>query len=123
VILDVLYHWSPRERRVGITRLGLVPGKRPTAPGGTMAVTDWEQMICLGPTAHQAWRLSAHAFGSPYGWWDLWEVALDEKDAVHLVPQWGPRLREVRVANRIPKRRVVWVAEREMPHPADAAER
>jgi hypothetical protein len=123
VILDVLFHWSPRERRTGITRLGLVPGKRPTAPGGVMAVTDWEQMICLGPTPVRAWRLSAQAFGSPYGWWDLWEVSLDAKDAVHLVPQWGPVLREVRVANRIPKRRVVWVAEREMPHPADVAER
>lgn len=121
MIFDVLFHWSPRDRRAGITRLGLVPGKRATAPGGTMATTEWEQMICLGSTPIRAWRLSAHVFGAPYGWWDLWEVTLDERDAVHAQPQWGPRVREVRVANRIPKRRVQWVGEREMPHPADVS--
>lgn len=136
-----LFHWSPRERRGSITRLGLVPGKAPTCTSGL----DWDgeefvpskwrpDYVCLGPdpwlAAVYSWRLH----GEPGQTWDLWEVWLDP--AVDVIawrrrestPVWEverdtagnvtetvverKRLTEVRVGNRIPKRRVEWLAER-----------
>lgn len=51
-------------------------------------------------------------FGEPGETWDLWQVRLADEDEVHILPEWGRWLREVRVANRIPKRRLWWVGER-----------
>lgn len=112
-MLPALYHWSPRDRRASIRHSGLVPGKRPTI-GTIRTVTDGRHMICLAPDPAAAWSLSGAA-----RWarelcvtWDLWQAHLVDTDEVHVLPHYGPRIVEVRVANRIPKRRLVWLAER-----------
>lgn len=110
-ILTPAYHWSPRARRKQIVRLGLVPGKRPTV-GSISTVTDGKPMICLGTDPLWAWRLSAAMRYAPRGEWDLWQVDLAREDAVYVMPHWGPHVVEVRVANRVPKSRVHWLAER-----------
>lgn len=109
--LPALYHWSPRDRRTSIRRLGLVPGKRPTI-GTVRTVTDGRFMVCLAPDPAMAWSLSGGTRWVSASTWDLWQVHLADSDEVHVLPYFGPRIVEVRVANRIPKRRLVWLAER-----------
>ena len=106
MLLPALYHWSPRERRSRILHDGLVPRRRPTVNG---AVCDH---VCLSPTPSGAWSLSGQIFAEPGSVWDLWQVRLDDEDDVRIRPDFGRWVREVRVHNRIPKRRVWWVAER-----------
>jgi hypothetical protein len=117
--LPALYHWSPRDRRKQITRRGLAPGCRPTigtisAVGGADDTGDGRHMICLATDPVTAWALSG---AMPWArdlamTWDLWQARLERADEVHVLPNWGPRITEVRVANRIPKSRVTWLAER-----------
>lgn len=112
MLLPPLYHWSPRSRAASIRRLGLVPGKRPTI-GTTRTVTDGRYMVCLAPDPAAAWSLSGAIWARELGVvWDLWQAHLVDTDEVHVRPDFGPRIVEVRVANRIPKRRLVWLAER-----------
>lgn len=123
LVLPPLYHWAPSERRAGIIRRGLLPrtptgvtigptfartnrGPRPYDPDGTTVA------VCLGTSPSHAWSLSGALCAERGAVWDLWQVTLDDGDEVHPLPFWGYRLDEVRVANRIPKRRVWWVAER-----------
>lgn len=62
--------------------------------------------VCLGTSPSTAWSLSG-AWSAEVGEaWDLWEVELDGEDEVHYRPSFGDQLDEVRVANRIPKRRL-----------------
>jgi len=112
MILTSLYHWSPRDRRKQIRHHGLKPGSRPCI-GTITTVTDGKPMICLGSTPMTAWSLSGKMRYAPTGWWDLWEVTLRDNDEVYILPIYGARLKEVRVANRIPKLRVIWIGERE----------
>lgn len=122
--LPVLYHWSPRARRAGIVRRGLRP-TCPTAPRYSAAIIPgtangrWLEgddhsvrMVCLGTSPSHAWSLSGAIMAEHGELWDLWQVTLDDEDEVHPLPFYGYRLDEIRVANRIPKRRVWWVAER-----------
>lgn len=70
-------------------------------------------MICLSPDAATAWALSGgHRIATPHPEWDLWQVHIDKDDEVHVVPFWGRGLMEVRVANRIPKSRLIYLASR-----------
>lgn len=108
--LPDLYHWSPRERRARIEHDGLRPRMRPTCSTND---EGWRQpMVCLAPSPRDAWDLSGGVHGERGQVWDLWQVALADGDEVHVQPWWGPRVVEVRVANRIPKRRVWRVGER-----------
>lgn len=117
--LGPLYHWSPRERRKSIDRLGLVPGKRNVcgpvyrwdADGNESREEFRQPMLCFGVTPAVAWAYSNDVWKHP-GTWDLWEVHLIDTDEVHVLSNYGPRIREVRVANRIKKSRLVWVGER-----------
>lgn len=123
--LGPLYHWSPRDRLKSITRLGLVPGKRNVVGPlyhGTPTDTneDNEDLgagefrqpgVCFSPTPVRAWNYSHGAWRSK-GTFDLWSVVLTDSDEVHILPMWGDQIVEVRVHNRIPKSRLVWVAER-----------
>jgi hypothetical protein len=116
VLIEVLYHWSPRERRRNIENRGLLPGRRnvlfdeETDP----AYRAFRQpAVCLAPTPSSAWGVSGMAFGRKGGTWDLWQVSLDPADEVEVRRIDGRRIMEVRVHNRIPKSRVWWVASRE----------
>lgn len=68
--------------------------------------------VCLGTTPSHAWSLSGGIWAQREAEWDLWQVTLDDDDAVHPLPFYGYRLAEVRVANAIPKSRVWYVASR-----------
>lgn len=137
-----LFHWAPRDRRPSITRLGLVPGKRPTSlpldwdsDQQALAPSTWRpDYVCLGPDPWLAACYSWRVHGHPGQTWDLWQVWLDPAvdviawrrrqphQTVHVhrgpdgqvteIPVERRRLIEVRVANRIPKRRVEWLADR-----------
>lgn len=123
--LGPLYHWSPRERLNGIKRLGLMPGKRNisgpvyhgTNPDGSTIVDDdgvaefLQRGVCFSATPARAWDYS-HGAWRTKGTFDLWMVELESSDEVHILPQWGGTIVEVRVHNRIPKSRLVWVGER-----------
>lgn len=115
-----LYHWSPAERRKGITRHGLKPTcptaspMGPPMPGGAREVDPeaFVHAVCLGMSPSHAWSLSGALWAERGDVWDLWQVTLDDGDEVHPLPFFGYRLGEIRVANRIPKRRVWHVGER-----------
>lgn len=47
--------------------------------------------------------------------WDLYQVRLIEGDEVHIRPDWGPVIREIKVHNDIPADRVWYVASRALP--------
>lgn len=116
--LPALYHWSPTERRKQIIRRGLMPGARPTTSsvstvGGGGESGAGRPMVCLGPDAATAW---AYSGGLPWlkdvPSWDLWQVHIDAGDEVHVLPFWGRGLMEIRVANRIPKSRLIYLGSR-----------
>lgn len=126
VTLGHLYHWSPRSRLGGIRREGLQPGKRnvsgrtahasdewiPSVPGTPRPTGEFRQpAVCLSPSPAVAWAYSHGVWGT-LGTFDLWEVRLVDTDDVEVLRQWGAQVNEVRVHNRIPKRRLVWVGER-----------
>ena len=112
-----LYHWSPRDRLASVKRSGLLPGKR-NAHGPVFHDPDdpelgefLQQAVCLAPSPAGAWSYS-HGTWRTTGTFDLWQVELEPTDAVHILPNWGGESVEVRVANRIHKARLKWVAER-----------
>lgn len=117
LVLPVLYHWAPTERRAGITRRGLIP-RTPTGanfhPDGSLMddPTDSFLAVCLGTSPSHAWSLSGGITAGHGDSWDLWQVVLDDDDQVHPLPFHGFRLDEIRVANQIPKRQVWYVATR-----------
>lgn len=107
-----IFHWSPRDRRPGILRRGLLPLQRATCTSDPDADEFRQPMVCLSSSPHTAWRYSGGIFGRTGQTWDLWQVRLVDDDALHTVPCWGSRVDEFRVANRIPKSRLWWVGER-----------
>lgn len=122
--LGPLYHWSPRDRLNSIKRLGLITGRRGvTGPiYNVWGVDDngepclipgeWRaDYVCFSPTPVTAWNYS-HGAWRTKGTFDLWSVVLEDTDEVHINPQWGSKIVEVRVHNRIKKARLVWVGER-----------
>lgn len=131
LVLPVLYHWSPAECRNRIQRHGLRP-TCPTAvatglpmPGGARPVDPEASVlaVCLGTSPSHAWSLSGALWAERGSVWDLWQVSLDHEDAVHPLPTQGNRLDEIRVANRIPKRRIWLVGQREVTTPWSSASR
>lgn len=124
LVLPPLFHWSPVACRAKINKRGL----RPTCPtaatfsppieGTTIRYIDRDatvKAVCLGTTPSHAWSLSGAIFAERHSEWDLWQICLDEDDEVHPLPFFGNRLDEIRVANRIPKSRVWFVATRKVP--------
>lgn len=116
--LGPLYHWSPRDRRKSIDRYGLKPGHRsPRArkpdPDDDELVRGWYNFradyVCFSTTPATAWAYCLPIRGVTY---DLWEIYLQPTDEVHILPMWGDLIIEVRVMNRIPKSRLVFVGER-----------
>ena len=120
-----LYHWSPRDRLKSINRQGLMPGKRniagPIYHGTPDNVNEANEDlgagefvrngVCFSTSPATAWNYS-HGCWKSSGTFDLWQVDLIDSDEVHVNPQWGARIIEVRVRNRIPKSRLTWIGER-----------
>lgn len=120
--LAALFHWSPVEARARIRKRGLVPrtptsiAQRPTPPGTGHVEVDEEAVevkaVCLGTTPAAAWSLSgtwSAAYGST---WDLWECNVPDELEVHVVPEMGTELWEVRVLGTIPRGRMWHVGSR-----------
>lgn len=105
-----LYHWSPRERRPSILRLGLVPGR-------LSRCGNWRPpYVAFSDEPVLAWRLSG-ALDDGEGWWDLWQVETAVLHGYEVIfdhdPDTGQHFpKEFRVYERTYKRDVVWVAER-----------
>lgn len=109
MILHPLFHWSPTARRAGIQRRGLTPNNRPTCTSARLGE------VCLSTSPSMAWMLSAAVHGQRGETWDCWQVSLDPEDAVEVMPFYGNRPAEVRVAGRIPKGRVWLIGTRNVP--------
>lgn len=123
--LEILYHWSPADRRTGIARQGLVPGKRPVTHS-SLPFDDASQWrapyVCLAEDPLWAWCLSGNVSGSVGEVWDLWAINLHEE--LHSIfrvrharrqPGDAPnptRYHEWRVYDRIYKRHVRYLASR-----------
>lgn len=71
----------------------------------------FQPMVCFSPDPATAWNYS-HGCWKSTGAFDLWQVAIEPTDAVHVQTMWGARIAEVRIANRIPKKRLNWIGER-----------
>jgi hypothetical protein len=108
-----LFHWSPSDRRKQIIRNGLTPGAKPTI-GSIPSVHDGHQVVCLATDPLVGWSLSgAMPWARKMGVdWDLWQVRLDDNDMTFVRAEFGGRIQEVRVGNRIPKSRVTYLGTR-----------
>jgi hypothetical protein len=113
VKIEFLYHWSPAERYASISQSGLVPFSPPVVSSvGT-------EYVCLGVTPSAAWGLSgAMEWASEIEAWDLWQVRIGLTDEVHYRSDFGPYLKEVRVANTIPPERMWYCGRRTIPKPS-----
>jgi hypothetical protein len=116
--LGPLFHWSPRERLKSIQRLGLMPGRLNVSPhyhwdedGNETKQPYRQDSVSFSLDPATAWAYSHGAWRSE-GTFDLWMVILSSEDEVHVNPMWGGRITEVRVHNRIMKRRLIWIGER-----------
>lgn len=106
---DFYYHWSPTERRAGIIRHGLMPGKL------SKDMLWRPPYICLSSYPSLAWALSGGMPGyDEIGSWDLWEVWLGEQKGFEKLffDNERQRVKEVRVYERIYKRNVQYLATR-----------
>lgn len=114
--LGPLYHWSPRTRLTSIKRLGLVPRAPRVSPTEGDDEDDGfrQDGVCFSADPATAWNHS-HGVFKVSGTYDLWQVWLVPTDEVHVLPMWGDHIIEVRVMNRLYKRRLLWVGERTIP--------
>lgn len=70
-MIPELYHWSPTYNRGGISRRGLVPGRKSVDGFWRPPYT------CLAETPLWAWKLSGH-FHKDIKAWDLWQISLSD---------------------------------------------
>lgn len=124
LVLPVMYHWSPEDRRSKIARRGLkatcptiteVFDTQPVGPRrlGASIGHKTVKAVCLGTTPSHAWGLCGAIWGQRGETWDLWQVCLDEDDTVEILSsEIGHRLGEIRVCNDIPKSRAWLVGSR-----------
>lgn len=117
--LPALFHWSPRDRYHEIMTSGLKPFSEPVTSTANLengnVIAGWPY-ICFGTTPSAAWGLSGDmSWASEIEEWDLWQVNLAENDEVHVRPDFGWDIKEVRVHNAIGPDRVWWVATRTAP--------
>lgn len=108
--LGTLYHWSPITRRVAILQDGLKPYQAPvTHSGGEHAYP----YVCLSPAPSTAWGLSGDMeWTSEIEEWDLWQVQIPDAVEVHVRPNHGPLIEEIKVYGAIPADHVWYVATR-----------
>jgi hypothetical protein len=106
-----LFHWSPTERRDGITRRGLLPGQPRSTHVGPLEDPDYRApFVCLAEDPAWAWELSG-IHRPDVESWDLWQVHLADGHKLRCVL--GVRMvHEWRVYDRIHKRGVLYVATR-----------
>lgn len=125
IFLPPGYHWAPTAVRPSIMRRGLKPTTatavwhRPVGYGHRGHITvdsepDALLAVCLGTTPSTAWSLSGAINADRGESYDLWEVWLADDDEIHVRPQMGYGIDEVRVIGHIPKARCWYVGTREV---------
>lgn len=102
-----LYHWSPRNRRESIKRLGLMPGK--LSKDGNFRPS----YICFAASPSLAWGLSGQ-HSEIKGEWDLWMVwsTSPSQYRTHSVCNKPRCCLEYRIFERVYKRNVWYVGTR-----------
>lgn len=109
MMIETVYHWSPRSRREDILREGL----KVYSNSVTHSAGKWPY-ICFSTDPKTAWSISGDMeWNSDEELWDLWQVTLTKSDEIHIRSEFGPYIYEVRVRNSIPADRCWWVGERE----------
>lgn len=109
-----LYHWSPADRRTRIIRYGLRVMQRPvTHTEGFRA-----PYLCFAETPSWAWALSGmrdERKPRQPGAWDLWQVNVNGKrgETVQTYDD-DHRWHEVRVHENLRKKRLLYLATREI---------
>lgn len=107
---EILYHWSPAERRTQIERRGL-------RPGSLSINRAWRPpFVCLAPNPKLAIEMAiqqAEYVGVEIAEWDLWMVYMDTLDRWELLfDDRDDTVKEVRVYDPIPRSEVHWLARR-----------
>ncbi len=102
-VLPALYHWSPATRRTSVFERGLIPG----SPSAVASCTHLPY-TCLGFTPSGAWSLSGATAHGEVEDWDLWQVRVPAGAEVHVRPEFGDELHEVKVYTVIPPHHVWW---------------
>lgn len=103
-VLPALFHWSPAERRAALFAEGLRPGSP-----SCVASCSHLPYVCLGFTPSGAWALSGGFRDGEVEEWDLWQVRVPARAEVHVRPEFGDELQEVKVYTPIPADRLWWV--------------
>lgn len=103
-----VFHWSPVERRGQILRYGLRPGMRPT-----VTTPGWRApYVCFAETPSWAWALSGGQGAEPGTEWDLWQCQINGLEVEEKPTYDEHRWHELRVYERVFKRRIWHVATR-----------
>ena len=100
-----LYHWSPATRHKGISRYGLVAGKKSVCG-------VWRPpYVAFGLNPMNAWEMSG-AIHPEVAEWDLWSVHTDSLTGWEVIPFDNGEPREVRVYEPVPARELFYVGVR-----------
>lgn len=114
--LGPMYHWSPRARLGQILKYGLRTRMRPTISGAG----PWPY-VCFAESASWAWALSGmrDERDRDPGTWDLWQANLNGLTGEQ-VPTYDEQhdYHEIRVHERVYRRRIWLVASRTIPEPS-----
>jgi hypothetical protein len=108
---QLMYHWSPADRREQITARGLrIRSESAHAP-------IRYPMICLSPNPLHAWAMSGGTFVTDgVDSWDLWAVYADDiRCGFEVIPNDDRTIREIRVYRSLPASAVHHVGTRVTP--------
>lgn len=108
---QVIYHWSPTDRRDQITASGLrIRSVSPHAP-------IRYPMVCFSTDPLTAWAASGGTFDLPeVTSWDLWGVYVgDLRHGLEVIPRDDRTIRELRVYRSVPATAVHLIGSRVAP--------
>lgn len=106
MIVDVLYHWAPQERRQSILQHGLQIGSE-----NTVNTSGPVNHVCFGTSPRRAWALSGETLEKSLSW-DLYEIQVGRTDRLEVLTEWGNSVSEVRIRNNIPPDRIWLVSDK-----------
>lgn len=116
MIMEIGYHWSPRENRDAIQREGLKVGVRAILYRNPATGEDeaWRApYICTSPSPSKALKYVKARFDDDTPDMDLYEVRVSPEDKVKIRNDMRREILEVRIYNSIPPNRVIYLATRE----------
>lgn len=112
MIIDTLYHWSPKENRKDIQQNGIQISHQ------CLDEVDFQpHYVCLGTTPYRAWRLLPVKTNEPneYQYWDLWQVTIQDNDKLRIRGDTGSAIiSEIRVFNTICPSQIWYIGTRDI---------